>query len=336
MPDISIGRLRGGYCVYWRDERGKRQRYQLKACTPKEAEAEAIDVYRQKNWNPNHRATTADCIDAYIEHLGERPTAATVGYIRGALNATFGALRPDQITERDCRAYGDLRAHDGKAVGTIHTELGHLRSAVRYAEKSRMIDRAPHIWRPAKPMPKERFLTHDEIHRLQAGCSSPHIALAVVLLLGTAGRVGAILDLKWERVDFDRGTINLRLDESTTRKGRAIVPMNGMTRAALQTAHDAALTDYVVEYAGDRVKKIRKGFHNACQRAGLEGVTIHTLRHTAAVHMLSAGVPMSKVSQYLGHSNTAITEKVYARYAPSHMQDAADVLNFTEIREARS
>lgn len=144
--------------------------------------------------------------------------------------------------------------------------------------------------------------------------------------------MGAILDLEWARVDFERGSINLRLPEGATLKGRAVVPMNGMTRAALTTAHAAAISDYVVEFAGDRVKSIRKGFTNACERAGLEGVTLHTLRHTAAVHMVSAGIPMQKVSQYLGHSNTAITERVYARYAPSHMQDAADVLNFTQIR----
>lgn len=198
-----------------------------------------------------------------------------------------------------------------------------------------MIDRAPHIWRPAKPMPKERFLTHDEISRLVAGTSAPHIRLAVLLLLGTAGRVGAILDLEWSRVDFERGQINLRLDDNTTRKGRAIVPMNGMTRAALTVAHQAALSDYVVEHAGRQVKSIRKGFVNACERAGLEGVTIHTLRHTAAVHMVSAGISMDKVSQYLGHSNTQITSRVYARFAPSHMQDAAEVLNFTDIKKAR-
>lgn len=199
-----------------------------------------------------------------------------------------------------------------------------------------MIDRAPHIWRPAKPMPKERYLEHDEISKLITAASAPHIRLAIILLLGTAGRVSAILGLEWGKVDFEAGTINLRLDDSSTRKGRAVVPMNGMTRAALQTAHDAALTDYVVEYAGDKIKSIRKGFQNACERAGLEGVTIHTLRHSAAVHMVSAGIPMSKVSQYLGHSNTAITERVYARFAPSHMQDAADVLNFTDIKKARA
>lgn len=197
-----------------------------------------------------------------------------------------------------------------------------------------MIDKAPYIWRPAKPAPKERWLTHDEINRLAAGTSAPHIRLAIVLLLGTAGRVGAILDLDWSRVDFEAGTINLRLPDSTTRKGRAVVPMNGMTRAALQTAKEAALTDYVVEYAGDRVKSIRKGFMNACERAGLEGVNIHCLRHTAAVHMVSSGIPIEKVAQYLGHSNPSVTYSTYARYAPDHLSDAAEVLNFTNIKSA--
>lgn len=190
-----------------------------------------------------------------------------------------------------------------------------------------MIDRAPHIWRPAKPTPKERFLTREEVQRLINAASSPHIRLAIILLLGTAGRVGAILDLEWVRCDFERGTINLRIDGSQTRKGRAVVPMNGMTRAALTVAKEAALTDYVVEYACGPVKSIRKGFANACDRAGLEGVTIHALRHTSAVMMAEAGIPMSRISQYLGHSNTQVTERVYARYSPSALQDAADVLN---------
>jgi integrase len=246
--------------------------------------------------------------------------------------AHFGAYRPDHITKELCEDYREKRQGDGKSLGSVHTELGHLRSALTYAVKIGLIERAPHIWRPAKPAPKERFLSRSEINALIDSAETPHVKLAIILMLGTAGRVGAILDLEWSRVDFERGTINLRRDDSVTRKGRAAVPMNGMTRAALQTAHGAALTDYVVEYAGGPVRSIRTGFKAACKRAGIEGATIHTLRHTAAVYMAEAGVPMWKISQYLGHSNTAITERVYARFAPSAMQDAADVLNFTELK----
>jgi len=73
---------------------------------------------------------------------------------------------------------------------------------------------------------------------------------------------------------------------------------------------------------------IRKGFETAVTRAGLAGVTQHTLRHTAAVHLAAAGVPMAKISQYLGHSNEALTARVYARFSPDHLAEAGEVLNF--------
>jgi integrase len=249
-----------------------------------------------------------------------------------AVLAHFGAYRPDQIDKALCLSYAAVRADQGIKPGSIHTELGHLRSALKFGVDVRMIDRAPRVWIPPKPAPKERYLDRTEIVRLLDAAHAAHIALAMHLLLATGARVGAVLDLTWDRVDLDRGQINYRLDDAVTRKGRAVVPVNAGLRAALSTAREAALSDHVVEYAGGRVASIRKGFANACDRAGLDGVTIHTLRHTAAVHMAEAGIPMPKIAQMLGHSNTATTERVYARYAPDHMQDAADVLDFVKIR----
>jgi integrase len=90
----------------------------------------------------------------------------------------------------------------------------------------------------------------------------------------------------------------------------------------------------VVEWAGERIASIKTGFNAAVKAAGLEKVSPHVLRHTAAVHLAAAGTPMSKISQYLGHSNTQVTERVYARFAPDHMQNEADILDFTKVRAA--
>ncbi|WP_245421713.1 site-specific integrase [Methylobacterium sp. B4] len=151
-------------------------------------------------------------------------------------------------------------------------------------------------------------------------------------MIGTAARVGAVLELTWDRVNFDRGTINLRTSELGPRKGRAIVPMNSELRAVLQTAKAAALTEHVIEWAGEPVASIKTGFNAAVKAAGLEGVTPHVLRHTAAVHMVEGGVPMAEVAQYLGHSNEALTFRVYGRYSPTHLRKAADVLSFSRLR----
>lgn len=333
---ISIGRYRGGFCVYWRDPgTGRRKRHQLKARTRAEAEAEAIDVFRRKSHREGPH-TVADIWELYRRDLGDKPTAKTMAYTGKAILPHFGHFRPDQITREHCRGYNEKRQVEGKSQGTVHTELGHLRSALVFAKKTGVIDRAPYIWRPEKPQTDKRILSHEEATALVQGAHDPHIRLALVLLLGTAARVGAVLDLTWERVDFERGIINLRLDDSRTRKGRAVVPMNSMTRAALSEAKPAALTDHVIEYAGHPVKSIRKGFINAIGRSGIGHVRIHDLRHTAAVTMLGAGVPMELVSQILGHSNISVTYSIYGRYQPSHMLAGIEHLNFATARSESS
>lgn len=252
-----------------------------------------------------------------------------------AVLAHFGHYRPDQITTELCRSYARNRMAAGISQGAVHTELGHLRSSMTFAERNRMIQAAPHIERPPKPTPKERFLTKDEVARLIESAEAPHIGLAIHLLFATAGRVGAVLDLTWDRVDMDRGIINLRLEDARTRKGRAIVPINKGLMAALQNAKGAALSDYVVEWGGKRVSTIRKGFEGAVRRAGITDVTLHTIRHSAAVAMVSSGIPIVQVAQYLGHSNTAITFSTYGRFAPSHLAGAAEALEFVKLRSVK-
>ncbi len=327
---INIGRLRGGFCVYWDDPgTGRRRRYQLAARTRAEAEAEGRDRYLRETAPPTGH-TVRDLWGGYIEHLGPKPTAKTMRYTGKAVLAHFGALRPDQITVEDCRSYRAAREEAGRAVGSVHTELGHLRSALRWAHKSGLIPRVPAIEMPPKPDSNVEPLTDQQIRALIDGAGAPHIRLAIILLLATGARVGAILDLTWDRVDFERGVINLRLPDGVTRKGRAVVPMNRMARAALESAYQARLTDYVVEWGGKRVRSIRTGYAAALKRAGLEGIHIHQIRHSVAVRMLQSGQPIEVVSQYLGHSNVQITFKTYARFIPEHLAEAAAVLEFTE------
>jgi integrase len=71
---------------------------------------------------------------------------------------------------------------------------------------------------------------------------------------------------------------------------------------------------------------IKKAMRRTAERAGLEDVGAHTLRHTAAVWMAEAARPMEEISEYLGHTNLNLTKRVYARYSPSYLQKAAAAL----------
>jgi len=326
MQEYRLGRLNGRFVVTWSEE-GRRRRFRLRAATTGEAHAEARALLSAARAVQPGAVTVADIWEAYREDRAGRPVAESMRHTGRSVLPHFGHLAPATITVQDCRAYVAARRAAGRQDGTIWTQLGHLRNALSWAVKRGIIDRAPHIERPSQPPPKERWLTHDEIDRLLAAPAEPHVRLAILLMLTTAARVGAALELTWARVDLERGWLDLRTGEGN-RKGRAVVPINATLRAALTAARAAALSDHVVEWAGGPVRSIKRGFASAVRAADLKDVTPHVLRHTAAVHMAAAGVPMSKIAQYLGHTSTEVTERTYARYAPDHMRDAAEVLDF--------
>lgn len=329
MPDeYRIGKLKGRLVVTWWDEAGKRHRHRLDALTRKEAEVEAVGVIRKNVITPD-RCTIDQLWEAYRKEKEGRRIATTMEFEWRYMKPFFGNLQPHQVSTELCRAYRDVRRGMGKQDGTIWTEMGHLRTVLRWAVDKQLIQHAPKVERPQKPAPKDRWLTHEEAQRLIAAADAHHIRLAIRLMLETAGRIGAILELKWEKVDLENKVIDLRTTEAGPRKGRATVPMNEGLRAELATAKAAALTDYVVEWAGQPIKSIKTGFNAACRKAGLTGVSPHTLRHTAAVHLAAGGRPMERISQYLGHSNTSVTERVYARFAPQHLREEAALLDFS-------
>jgi integrase len=334
MPtEYRLGRLKGRFVVSWW-EHGKRRRYRLKASRREDADREALDLIRRTIEAPREGVTVNDLWSAYCRDRQGRRVAEAMRHEWKALGPHFGHFRPDQVTAELCRKYAAKRRKAGKHDGTIWTELGHLRTVFLWAHRQRLIDFAPPVERPPKPAPRERFLTRAEAERLVASATQPHIRLAILLMLATAARVGAILELKWSRIDFERGLVDLRASDIGPRKGRAIVPMNDGLRAALLTAKEAALSEYVVEWAGGPVRSVKTGFNAACRAAGLK-VTPHDLRRTAARLMVEAGVSIEEVAQYLGHTNPQVTFRVYGRFSPTHLRKAASVLDFATIGEVQ-
>lgn len=325
--ELRIGRLNGRYVVTWWED-GKRRRHRLEAQSRAAAETEALAVFQQETLRACG-TTIGSLWEMYRQEKAGRRVAVAMGFEWRAMAPFFKDARPEDFSVEMARKYTAARRKAGKQDGTIWTELGHLRTVFTWAHSRRLIAFAPYVERPAKPAPKDRWLTRDECRRLIEAATEHHVKLAILLMLSTAGRVSAILELTWDRVDFDQGIINLRTTEGTTRKGRAIVPMNAGLRAALSHAEESSMTDNVIEWAGQPIKRLRTGFNAAVKASGLKDVTPHVLRHTAAVHLAADGVPMQKISQYLGHSSTAVTERIYARFAPDHLRAEAEILDFT-------
>jgi integrase len=142
-----------------------------------------------------------------------------------------------------------------------------------------------------------------------------------------------LLGLRWERVDLERGKVDLE-DPTLTipHKGRAIVPMTRTLKIRLLEAQRGALTPFVIEWAGQPVRSVKKGLASATRRAGLPHVSPHQLRHTAAVHMAEAGVSMEEISAFLGHrlpGNKAT--QIYAKFSADFLRKAVEALELDNV-----
>lgn len=286
---------------------------------------------------PTTRAISIkEILSLYLQDRREalKPGAERLGWAHKPLSTWFGEKPTESVTDRECRVYAQKRMESGIAASTVRTEMQALRAALRWAVAQKIVSECPNVPMPPRSPPKERWLTRDEAHALIDGCEAFHIRLFVIMALGTGARVSSLLELPWGRVDMERRIIDLR-DQSKARtaKGRARVPINDGLLEALKEAHSLRETEWVIEWAGDRVASVKRGFKAATIRAGLEDVTPHTLRHTAATWMAQAGVPLWEIAGFLGHSNTAMVEETYAHHSPGHLKGASRVLDMTLVQQ---
>ena len=299
---------------------GRAKRTSLGTTSREVAARRLIDLERGQRRKPTN---VAEMYAIYLEERGPHiASQETLRFAWKRLSPVFGHLRPDQITRALTRAYAQKERRRAISDGSIRRDLGVLGAVVRHNDKH-----SPAIIEmPAAPPPRSRHLTREQNRDLRdAAAKTPHLHLFVLLAYTTAGRKAAILELTWDRIDFTRGEVQLGSGERRA-KGRATVPLHESARQSLETARQAAMSDYVIEYAGAPVRSVKRAFARAAERAGVAWCTPHVLRHTAAVHMAESGVPMAEIAQYLGHSSESVTYRVYARYSPSYLRRAASTL----------
>lgn len=312
-------KLHRGYYVAYRSVKGKPERLSLKTKDAEEAARRFEDFLSSQKGNTDF---VSGILDAWIEEKANIASIETsTMVIEKHIRPFFGALRPDQITKPKCREYIDLKRKE-LSDWSIRRHLTILRGALRLNDKYTPAV----IEMPPEGLPRDYTLTKEEFVTAIDSTPSPHIRLFLIVALTTAGRMTAILDLTWDRVDFERGIIKLATGEHAI-KGRATIPMNKRCREALEEAFELRTCNYVIEYNGKRVNNVKQGLRRVSARSGLK-ITAHVLRHTAAVWMVQNRIPLETVSKYLGHTSTKITYKYYAHHSPDYLTEAADALEF--------
>jgi integrase len=226
MSMFELGRLNGKWVVYWYETSNgalKRRRFRLKAKTKADARAEAHRRYDVELALKGAQLTFAEIWKRYETYLTGRRTQKQLIEHWKLIGPILGSYNPLHIDDDAVRIYLDWRREDARkrinreiGEGTLHNEVGLIQSTLNFAYKKNIIKEKPQkLIRPKKPPLKERALDNEEIHKLlSAAKRTPHLHVAIVLMLSTAGRISAILELTWDRVDFENKTIDLRVDNN--------------------------------------------------------------------------------------------------------------------------
>jgi integrase len=209
--------------------------------------------------------------------------------------------------------------------GNTRRDLETLKAALRFAYEKSWIESVPRISLPPKGQPRDRFLSTEEARLLVECSASAHLKLAILIMLGTGCRVGASLDLTWDRVDFERDIIDFHNPEKmVTKKRRAVVPMSGTLKAALTDAQQWATCGNVIEWKGKPVQTIKGSFRKAATRAGIPFCTPHTLKHTA-ISWMAEKFSVDQISDYT-QTTPETVRRVYRKVNSSSLAPMADFL----------
>jgi integrase len=171
---------------------------------------------------------------------------------------------------------------------------------------------------------RERFLSAEELARLgdalAAYDGSPYAVAAVKLLVFTGARLGEVLGLKWEWVDFERG--EARLPDSKT--GAKTLHLPPPALAVLTELPRLDGNPYVVAGAkeGGALVNLEKPWRAIRALAGLNDVRLHDLRHAFASVAASSGLGLPIIGKMLGHTHAATTAR-YAHLASDSVKAAA-------------
>jgi len=197
--------------------------------------------------------------------------------------------------------------------------------------------------RPKRRKTEARYLSTSESGDLLRAADGLRYANVLRLILLTGLRRGEALALRWDGVDLEKGTA--KVHGSLVRQNGELIVSHTKTEGSNRTVSlsegaVALLRKQKASQAAERLESdswVEGGFvfttafggavepqnllrtvRSAAAKAGLEGVHVHTLRHSYASAALMAGVPLKVVSVNMGHSSTQLTSDVYG-----HVPDLA-------------
>ena len=254
----------------------------------------------------------------------------------------LGHLNVDKVTLSHIDAIKSRSLRSGLKAKTINRLLTMIRQILLFAQDEGHLKDLPFKRSLLLRSEKLRFnyFEASEVKALLIENRSTGAYPILYLALHTGMRLGEILGLCWDRVNFGSGRIEItrtlhrkgNLQEKTKSGKARYFPMNEELRAFFMDLRRTQTTPtfVFVNKNGEAFNPDHfsgRNFKRACKRARVRSLRFHDLRHTFASHFMMNGGNLFDLKELLGHSDIKTT-MVYAHLSPDHLKEASRIVNF--------
>lgn len=343
------------------DEQGKRRFVKRRADSKSEAEQKLKGLLRQIDDEGSkvvdfNLLTFNHLADHYAQHYlrpAEYVNGQKISGLRDVarpkellkhFRGFFGKKKLREITYGDLLSYREARfkvpTHHKRqrTISSWNREAAVLRRIFNIACQQGWILKNPfHCGDPliivSAERRRERILTVSEEARLLGACDShpyrSHLKALLIFLIDTGCRKGEALKLHWRSVCFESRVISIEATTTKTLRSRQVIMTERVSREL--TALYEASTQDAHAHVFSITNNVRKSFASVCKVAGIkhggiDGLTLHSLRHTAATRLVQSGMNPQLAGRLLGHSQPQTTY----RYLSADIETAREAARLLE------
>ena len=236
-----------------------------------------------------------------------------------------------------------------------------INASLKQAVKNRMIPYNPtEAAIPPKIAHKEiSIMTPEEQDKFMGALKGHRLEALFSLALATGMRLGELLALTWDDVDFDKKQISIsksagRIRNQETMKTEIIVggpkSKSGYRNIAMLSAAVTILEKHhtlqqeELKLAGSAYNKLNLVFcstvggyieprrinttlDKVLNKAGVDHINFHALRHTFATRALESGIPAKVIQEMLGHADVSLTLNRYTHLLKETMHTEMEKMN---------
>ena len=239
---------------------------------------------------------------------------------------------------------GNLITNTPLADNTVISIVSILKQAIKQAHSMGVSnnDYTSHI---KIPRSKEKDITafeFEEQKKIEQYCLNHFRSnyIGVVICLYTGIRLGELLALTWDDIDFEKNTLTINktvsvikvngvnvshVDKPKTKQSNRCIPLPKQLSAILKRNKKKSKSNFVISTIDGNMVQSRcyqKSFKAILENCNVPYRNFHSLRHTFATRALELGIDVKTLSEILGHKNPMVTLNRYSHSLLGYKIDA--------------